>query len=125
MTFLSAAEKHPSFFLFPCIARAIIRYAEIGRNGNCRYCFVLYFHLCALACESMRITLSKTLRCNYATISCIKCNLLGPDLLSRLIIDSFICMNKNRAISVNPTFARNNLYYGDKFVIIMFDNGEV
>lgn len=33
-------EKHPPFFR---IAHAVIRYTKIDKNGNCRYCFVLYF----------------------------------------------------------------------------------
>jgi len=43
MVFLPAAKNTlpPSRVAY---VRAVIRYTEIGRDGNCRYCLVLYFH---------------------------------------------------------------------------------
>lgn len=57
-------------FIFFCpLAHAVICYIEIDRNGNCHYCFVLYFYPCIRTLKYTTLSLEKLLGnyidCNY------------------------------------------------------------
>jgi len=68
MVFLPAAKNTlpPSRVAY---VHAVIRYTEIGGDGNCRYCLVLYFH------QRARIPVSENLP--RKRIDCINSSGIG------------------------------------------------